>query len=148
MFNLFGNEGKAKRLEKDALTIIRSDEVAYPPAHLKSCALMVVEYLAAVCSDAPKTKAGHGSAIWLKEQHRDARRRRDQIQLTAATLSIISLRACELGRLGAPICEIIDNAMERWADSPDAPPRPLPGFDPNPDADPDADQPSFSPRPQ
>ena len=144
MFNLFGDEKKAKRLKKDALTIIRSDEVAYAPPHLKSCALMVAEYLAAISSSAPKTKAGHGSAIWLKEQHRDARRRRDQIQLTAATLSIISLRACELGRLGAPICEIIDNAMERWADSPDAPPRPLPGFDP----DPDADQPSFSARPQ
>ena len=138
MFNLFGNEGKAKRLEKDALTIIRSDEVAYPPAHLKSCALMVVEYLAAVCSDAPKTKAGHGSAIWLKGQHRDARRRRDQIQLTAATLSIISLRARDLGRLGAPICEIIDKAMERWVDNPDALPEALP----------DPDQVPFPPRPQ
>ena len=126
MFNLFGNERKAKRLKKDALTIIRSDEVAYPPPHLKSCASMVTEYLAATFSASPKTKTGPGSPIWLKEQHRDARRRRDQIQLTAATLSIIYLRARELGQIGAPICEIIDNAMERWAGDPDASPEVLP----------------------
>ncbi len=126
MFNLLGNERKAKRLKKDALTIIRSDEVAYPSLHLKSCASMVAEYLAAIFSASPKTKAGHGSAIWLKEQHRDARRRRDQIQLTAATLSIIYLRASELGQLGTAICEIIDGAMGRWADDPDAPPEVLP----------------------
>ena len=126
MFNLFGNERKANRLKKDALTIIRSDEVAYRPLHLKPCASMVAEYLAASLSASPKTKTGHGSAIWLKGQHRDARRRRDQIQLTAATLSIIYLRARELGQLGAPICEIIDNAMKRWAGGPDAPPEALP----------------------
>jgi len=126
MFNLFGNERKAKRLKKDALTIIRSDEVAYPPPHRKSCALMVTEYLAAIFSAAAKTKAGPGSPIWLKERHRDARRRRDQIQLTAATLSIIYLRARELGHPGAPVCEIINNAIERWTGDPDASPEVLP----------------------
>ena len=126
MFNLFGNERKAKRLKKDALTIIRSDEVAYSPPHRKSCALMVTEYLAAIFSAAAKTKAGPGSPIWLKERHRDARRRRDQIQLTAATLSIIYLRAREFGPLGVPTCEIIDNAMERWTGDPDASPEALP----------------------
>ena len=126
MFNLFGNERKAKRLKKDALTVIRSDEAAYPSPHLKSCATMVAEYLAAILSVSAKTKAGPGSPIWLKEQHRDARRRRDQIQLTAATLSIIYLRARELGQIGAPICEIINNAMERWTGDPDALPEVLP----------------------
>ena len=126
MFNLFGNERKAKRLNKDALTIIRSDEVAYLPVHLKACATMVAEYLGTFLLATPKTKTGPGSPIWLKERHRDARRRRDQIQLTAATLSIIYLRARELGQLGAPICEIIDNAMERWAGDPDASPEVLP----------------------
>jgi hypothetical protein len=87
---------------------------------------MVAEYLAAIFSAAAKTKTGPGSPIWLKERHRDARRRRDQIQLTAATLSIIYLRARELGQLGAPVCEIIDNAMERWAGDPDASPEALP----------------------
>lgn len=138
MFNLFGNERKAKRLKKDALTIIRSDEVAYPPPHRKSCALMVTEYLAAIFSAAAKTKAGPGSPIWLKEQHRDARRRRDQIQLTAATLSIIYLRARELGQLGAPVCEIINNAIERWTGDPDASPEVLP----------DPTQRSYSPAPK
>jgi len=126
MFNLFGNERKAKRLNKDALTIIRSDEVAYLPVHLKACATVVAEYLATFLLATPKTKTGAGSPIWLKERHRDARRRRDQIQLTAATLSIIYLRARELGQLGAPVCEIIDNAMERWAGDPDASPEVLP----------------------
>jgi hypothetical protein len=120
MFNLFGNERKVKRLKKDALTIIRSDEVAYSPAHLKACASMVAEYQAATVLATPKTKTGHGSAIWLKEQHRDARRRRDQIQLTAVTLSIIYLRARKLGQAGTAICQSIDNAMEQWAGGSDA----------------------------
>ena len=125
MFNLFGNERKAKRLEKDALTIIRSDEVAYRSTHLKACATMVAEYLGTFLPTTPKLRTGPGSPISLKERHRDARRRRDQVQLTAATLSIIYLRAREFGPLGAPTCEIIDNAMERWASDPDASPEAL-----------------------
>ncbi len=126
MFNLFGNEKKARRLKKDALTIIRSDEVAYPPVHLKACATMVAEYLGTFLLATPKTKTGPRSAVSLKERHRDARRRRDQVQLTAATLSIIYLRAREFGSLGTPTCEIIDNAMERWAGDPDGSPNALP----------------------
>ena len=122
MFNLFGNERKSKRLKKDALTIIRSDEVAYRSAHLKACAAMVAEYLGTFFPATPKIRTGPRSAISLKQRHRDARRRRDQVQLTAATLSIIYLRAREIGPLGAPTCEIIDNAMERWTGDPDAAP--------------------------
>ena len=61
-----------------------------------------------------KTTKGDKTPRWLKEAHRDARKRNDQAALSGTTLAIIFLRAQELGDLAQPACDAIDEFIARW----------------------------------
>ena len=116
MFSFFGKRHEARRLDRDCRAIIRSDELAYQPSHLKKIGALVTEYL----EQARKT--GSIEPIdppnWLKNVHREARKKHDQARLSAATLTIIYLRAHKLGEDGAPVRQNIDSYLLKWRTEP------------------------------
>ena len=116
MFSLFGKRHEARRLDRDCRAIIRSDELAYRPSHLEKIGALVTEYL---------EQARKGGSIepidppnWLKNVHREARKKHDQARLSAATLTIIYLRAQKLGEDGAPVRQNIDSHLKNWRTEP------------------------------
>ena len=116
MFSLFGKRHEARRLDRDCRAIIRSDELAYRPSHLEKIGALVTEYL---------EQARKGGSIepidppnWLKNVHREARKKHDQARLSAATLTIIYLRAHKLGEDGAPVRQNIDSYLLKWRTEP------------------------------
>lgn len=116
MFSLFGKRHEARRLDRDCRAIIRSDELAYRPSHLEKIGALVTEYLEQV------RQAGSIEPIdppnWLKNVHREARKKHDQARLSAATLTIIYLRAHKLGEDGAPVRQNIDSYLLKWRSEP------------------------------
>ena len=116
MFSLFGKRHEARRLDRDCRAIIRSDELAYRPSHLEKIGALVTEYLEQV------RKAGSIEPIdppnWLKNVHREARKKHDQARLSAATLTIIYLRAHKLGEGGEPVRQNIDSYLLKWRTEP------------------------------
>jgi len=116
MFSLFGKRHEARRLDRDCRAIIRSDELAYRPSHLEKIGALVTEYLEQA------RKAGSIEPIdppnWLKNVHREARKKHDQARLSAATLTIIYLRAQKLGEDGAPVRQNIDSHLLKWRTEP------------------------------
>ena len=116
MFSLFGKRHEARRLDRDCRAIIRSDELAYRPSHLEKIGALVTEYLEQA------RKAGSIEPIdppnWLKNVHREARKKHDQARLSAATLTIIYLRAHKLGEGGAPVRQNIDSYLLKWRTEP------------------------------
>ena len=116
MFSLFGKRHEARRLDRDCRAIIRSDELAYRPSHLEKIGALVTEYLEQV------RKAGSIEPIdppnWLKNVHREARKKHDQARLSAATLTIIYLRAHKLGEGGEPVRQNIDSYLLKWRSEP------------------------------
>ena len=116
MFSLFGKRHEARRLDRDCRAIIRSDELAYRPSHLEKIGTLVTEYLEQA------RKAGSIEPIdppnWLKNVHREARKKHDQARLSAATLTIIYLRAHKLGEDGAPVRQNIDSYLLKWRTEP------------------------------
>ena len=116
MFSVFGKRHEARRLDRDCRAIIRSDELAYRPAHLEKIGASVTEYLEQA------RKAGSIEPIdppnWLKNVHREARKKHDQARLSAATLTIIYLRAHNLGEDGAPVRQNIDSYLLKWRSEP------------------------------
>ena len=116
MFSFFGKRHEARRLDRDCRAIIRSDELAYRPSHLEKIGALVTEYL---------EQARKGESIepinppnWLKNVHREARKRHDQARLSAATLTIIYLRAHKLGEDGTPVRQNIDSYLLKWRTEP------------------------------
>ena len=116
MFSFFGKRHEARRLDRDCRAIVRSDELAYRPSHLEKIGALVTEYLEQA------RKAGSIEPIdppnWLKNVHREARKKHDQARLSAATLTIIYLRAQKLGEDGAPVRQNIDNHLLTWRTEP------------------------------
>ena len=116
MFSLFGKRHEARRLDRDCRAIIRSDELAYRPSHLEKIGALVTEYL----EQARKARSIEpiDPPNWLKNVHREARKKHDQARLSAATLTIIYLRAHKLGEDGAPVRQNIDSYLLKWRTEP------------------------------
>ena len=97
MFGLFGKNSKALQLIRDSQSIIRSDETAYADRHLLKISEITSSSIQQALSNPDiKTTKGDKTPRWLKEAHRDARKRNDQAALSGTTLAIIFLRAQEL----------------------------------------------------
>jgi len=115
MFGLFGKNSKALQLIRDSQSIIRSDETAYADRHLSKISEITSSSIQQALSNPDiKTTKGDKTPRWLKEAHRDARKRNDQAALSGTTLAIIFLRAQELGDLAQPACDAIDEFIARW----------------------------------
>ena len=106
-----------QQLNRDAREIIRRDRAAYTDRHLTTIANVLRTYLAEF--DSPPQTAAHRRevAMRLKSRHREARRRHDQVVLSAATLTIIYRRAVEAGETGAPARDEVQAFLDRYVDN-------------------------------
>jgi len=106
-----------QQLNRDAREIIRRDSAAYTDRHLTTIANVLRTYLAEF--DSPPQTAAHRRevAMRLKSRHREARRRHDQVVLSAATLTIIYRRAVEAGVSASPARDAVQAFLDRYADS-------------------------------
>ena len=114
MFGLFGKKSKALQLIRDSQSIIRSDETAYTDRHLLKISAIASSSIQRALNEYGAKTNGEKTPRWLKEAHRDARKRNDQAALSGTTLAIIFLRAQELGDLAQPACVAIDEFIARW----------------------------------
>ena len=106
-----------QQLNRDAREIIRRDSAAYTDRHLTTIANVLRTYLAEF--DSPLQTAAHRRevAMRLKSRHREARRRHDQVVLSAATLTIIYRRALEAGVSASLARDAVQAFLDRYADS-------------------------------
>ena len=114
MFGLFGKKAKALQLIRDSQSIIRSDETAYADRHLLKISAIASSSIQRALNESGGKTNGDKTPRWLKEAHRDARRRHNQAALSGVTLAIIFLKAQELGSLAQPACDAIDEFIARW----------------------------------
>ena len=114
MFRLFGKQSKALQLIRDSQSIIRSDETAYADRHLSKISAIAISSIQRALNESGGKTNGDKTPRWLKEAHRDARRRHNQAALSGVTLAIIFLKAQELGNLAQPACDAIDEFIARW----------------------------------
>jgi len=114
MFGLFGKKSKALQLIRDSQSIIRSDETAYADRHLLKISAIANSSIQRALNESGGKTNGDKTPRWLKEAHRDARRRHNQAALSGVTLAIIFLKAQELGNLAQPACDAIDEFIARW----------------------------------
>ena len=115
--SLFNNPVReAKRLNRDAPTIIDSATKSFSVARVRDIAIMTLESLAEARAHLEKHEQSRAQMLSRFQQlHGEARRRMDQIALTAYTLIIIRLRAEALGDIADPAGEAIDEFTGRWA---------------------------------
>ena len=114
---LFNNPNReAKRLNRDAPTIIDSAIRSFPLHRVRDIALMTLESLAEARAHLDKHEQSRDQMLYRFQQlHGEARRRMDQVALTAYTLIIIRLRAETLGEIADPAGEVIDEFIGKWA---------------------------------
>ena len=108
---------EARRLSRDAITIIKSGEVIHHSNFLENVVREVNANLE-LAQDA--TQAGE-TRVKVRERlraiHRETRRRRNEAGLSAATLAIIHIRARELGGPGKAALDVIDTFRREWGES-------------------------------
>ncbi len=105
---------EARRLNRDAVTIIESDEQSHGHEHLSVIAKLTVENLQ-FANQLLSTREQEAAVLQrLKAIHREARNRHDQTALSAATLAIIYFRAERLGDAAQPARTAIDRFLQQW----------------------------------
>lgn len=114
---LFHNpEREARRLNRDAPAIIDSASQSYPVERVRDIALMTMEHLGEARAHLEEHSESRESILHrFKQLHGEARRRNDQVALTAYTLVIISLRAEDLDPRADPALAAIDAFIGQWA---------------------------------
>ena len=105
---------EARRLNRDAVTVIESDSHFYGKEHLAAIAAQVDEYLQLARGAAVIDGREAKTLERLKAIHREARTRHDQIALSAATLAIIYFRARGLGEAAQPARNAIERFMTQY----------------------------------
>ena len=109
-------EREAKRLNRDAPAIIDSATRSFPIDRVRDIAVMTLEHLGEVHEHLEAHSESREQVLYrFRQLHREARRRMDQVALTAYTLVIIRLRAEAIGSLCDPALEAIDTFTGQWA---------------------------------
>jgi len=106
---------EARQLAKDVTSIIDMVEQTYRPELLNEIADTTREgigHIAERCGD--DTTCRTRELDRYKALHRESRRQNLQGGLTAYTLIIINTRATALGEVGAPVCALIEQYLQRW----------------------------------
>ena len=119
--SLFNNPDRdAKRLTRDASTIIDSATKSFPVDRVRDIAIMTLESLTEARAHLEKHEQSRDQMLYRFQQlHGEARRRMDQVALTAYTLIIIRLRAEALGDIADSAGEVIDEFTGQWAHAAD-----------------------------
>lgn len=123
--SLFDNpQREARRLNRDASAIIDSAIKSFPIERVRDIALMTRERLDEADEHIEKHSESRAQVLYrFRQLHSEARRRMDQVALTAVTLVIIHLRAEPLEGLGQPALEAIDEFTGQWAHAAEKPAR-------------------------
>jgi hypothetical protein len=119
-----GPQREARRLNRDAPAIIDSAMRSVPVDRVRDIALMTLEHLGEAHEHLDKHSESREQVLYrFRQLHKEARRRMDQVTLTAYTLVIIHLRAEVLGTLCNPALEAIDEFTGQWAHAAEDPTR-------------------------
>jgi len=111
----FGPGREARRLDRDAATIIETARATASSSKVRATALRIRDDLETAHARGGEDPSRYGPIIThFKIQHREARRRRDDTTLTALTLIIIYLRAETIGAVAKPARTRIDNFVSEW----------------------------------
>lgn len=112
---LFGSRREARRLERDAGSIIEAAQATSSSERLRAVALRLGDDLEAAHDRGGEDPSRYGPVIdHFRTQHREARRRHDDAALTALTLVIIYLRAERIGADADPARHRIDAFLSEW----------------------------------
>ena len=116
MFGWFGGpDREARQLNRDAPRIIETAHHSYRAEILRDIALLTRRELKDSIERLEQFPEQRTEAIRrYQSQHREARRRNDQMSLTAYTLVIIYLRAGGLGAAAAPAQQSIESFLDQW----------------------------------
>jgi hypothetical protein len=107
---------EARRLNRDAPAIIDSATHSFPVERVRDIALMTLEHLGEAHAHLSNHSESRDQVLYrFKQLHGDARRRMDQVGLTAYTLVIIHLQAEALDGRAAPALEAIDGFTGQWS---------------------------------
>ena len=110
-----------RRLQRDAIAIIQSDQRGGSSENLQRIADLTKEELAGISNQLTVNPKNREVLVYeLQQKHKNARQRRDYALFTAMTLVLIHLRAKDLGEHGQAATETIDrfivNPLERNQD--------------------------------
>ena len=117
IFSLFGDktEREAKQLNRDAPVIIAQAEQLYAPARLRTMAKIIEEYIERgykrYGTEPIDLKRAHYD---FRTLHKEARRKNDQVSLSAMTLVIIHIRAEIAGPKADPARAAINAFTATW----------------------------------
>ncbi|MEM7404198.1 MAG: hypothetical protein AAF458_02850 [Pseudomonadota bacterium] len=115
----FGPEAEARQLNRDAVAIIEVAREGYSVARTREMALLTRDTLEEL-SDRGGANADPDVMLGeMKMKHREARRSREQVELTAFTLVIIDLRARAAGEAADPARAAIAEFCQDWAHAAD-----------------------------
>ena len=118
MFGLFGGKAKSeiRRLNKDAPNIIDYAYQSFRTETVRDIALLTAEHLDRVEEVYGGDPLGPKRAIAEYENlHKEARRRRDDVALTAFTLLLVYQRAEVQGEVCQPARDAIKQFIADWA---------------------------------
>ncbi len=111
MLKAFFRQREAQRLNRDAVAIIEADTHTREEKSLVAIAVQVDQSLKlASQSDASFERMMQV----MKNSHRKARDERNQVNLSAATLAIIYLRAKELGETARPARDAVEHFVGEY----------------------------------
>jgi len=111
----FGPGREARRLDRDAVTIIETARATASSSKIRETALRIRDDLETAHARGGADPSRYSPIIThFKTQHREARRRRDDAALTALTLIIIYLRAETIGAAAQPARTRIDDFVSEW----------------------------------
>ena len=114
-------EREAKRLNRDAAAIIDSATKSFPVDRVRDIALMTLEHLGEAHDHLSNHDESRDQVLYrFRQLHGEARRRMDQVALTAHTLVIIHLRAEVLGDIAGPALAAIDGFTGQWSHATEA----------------------------
>jgi hypothetical protein len=113
---------EARRLNRDAPAIIESATRSMPVGRVREIALMTLEHVNASREHLDQHTQSREQMLYrFRQLHGDAKRRMDQVGLTAYTLVIIQLRAAALGEIAAPARQAIEEFTDQWAHAVEGP---------------------------
>jgi len=99
-----------RRLHRDAVTIIQSDQLNGSPEFLQRIADHARDELSSFESGLTTNQKSREVLVYdLQQKHKNARHRRDNALFTATTLALIYLRAKDLGEPGQAAIQTIEN---------------------------------------
>ena len=109
---------EVKRLNKDASNIVEYTRQCFRIPTVKAIAAATRQHLDRVHGAYPGDRVGWKQAVADYERlHREAKKQRDDVSLTAFTFVLIYIRAEARGEACRPARDAIDGFVDEWAEA-------------------------------